>query len=64
MVSRFKIVDKEYMEELKAKSENENMKNSTEWWKNVFKKWANGRNLQAKLEEYQYDVLDQPLSQF
>ena len=31
MVSRFKIVDKEYMEELKDKSENDNMENSTEW---------------------------------
>ena len=62
MVSRFKIVDKEYMEELKAKSENENMKNSTEWWKNVFKKWANEGNLQANLEEYENDVLNQRLS--
>jgi len=30
-MSRFKIVYKEYMEELKDKSENENMKNGTEW---------------------------------
>ena len=31
MVSHFKIVDKECMEELKDKSENDNMENSTEW---------------------------------
>ena len=61
MASRFKIVDEEYIEELKDKSENENNKNSTEWWENVFKKWANKRNLQANLEEYENDVLDQRL---
>ena len=64
MASRFEIVDEEYIEELKDKSENKNTKNSTEWWENVFKKWANERNLQAKLEEYENDVLDQRLSQF
>ena len=47
MASRFDIVDEEYNEELKDKSENE--KNSKEWWKNVFKKWANERNLRSKL---------------
>ena len=50
MASRFEIVDEEYIEELKDKSENESTKNSTEWRKNVFKKWANKRNLQANLE--------------
>ena len=34
------------------------------YWKNVFKKWANERNLQADLEEYESDVLVQTLSQF
>ena len=64
MASRFEIVDEEYIEELKDKSENENTKNSAEWWKNVFKKWASERNLQANLEEYENDVLGQRLSQF
>ena len=41
MASRVEIVDKEYVEKLKYKRENKNMKNSTEWWKNVFKKLAN-----------------------
>ena len=39
-------------------------KKSTEYWKNVFKKWANERNLQPNLEDYQSDVLDRTLSQF
>ena len=45
IASRFEIVDEEYIEELKDKTENE-------------------RNLQANLEEYANDVLDQRLSQF
>ena len=64
MSSRFEVVDKEYIEELKDKSENENTRKSTEYWKNVFKKWAKERNFQANLEEYESDVLDQTLSQF
>ena len=64
MASRFEIVDKEYIKKLKDKNEYENTKNSTELWKNVFKKWANERILQANLEEYENDVLDQRLSQF
>ena len=31
MASCFKIVDEEYIKELKDKSENENAKNGTEW---------------------------------
>ena len=38
MASRFEVVNEEYIEELKNKSENENTKNIKEWWKNVFKK--------------------------
>ena len=64
VTSLFERVDKEYIEELKDKSKYENTKNSTEYWKNVFKKWANERNFQANLEEYESDVLDQTLSQF
>ena len=64
MASRFEIVREEYIEELKDKSENENKKNSTEWWNNVFKKWVNERNLQANLKEYVNNVLDQRLSKF
>ena len=54
MASRFEIVEEEYIEELKDRSENEN-KTSTEWWKNVNKKWANERSLKANLEEYEND---------
>ena len=55
MASRFEIVDEEYIEELKDKSENENTRKSTEYWKNVFKKWVNERNFQANLEECESD---------
>ena len=47
MASRLEIVGEEYIEEVKDKSENENMKKRTEYWKKVFKKWANERNFQA-----------------
>ena len=63
MASRFEIFDQEYIKELKDKNENENMKNSTDYWKNVFKKWVNERNFRSNLEEYESDVLDQTLSQ-
>jgi len=43
MASRFEIVDEEYIE-LKDKSENDNMKKRTEYWKNFLKKGANERN--------------------
>ena len=64
MGSRFEIADEKYIEELKGKSENENTRKSTEYWTNVFKKWANERTFQANLEDYESDVLDQTLSQF
>ena len=64
MVSCSKIVDKEYMEELKDKSRKMKTWRMAEWWNNVFKQWANERNLQANLEEYENDVLDQQLSIF
>ena len=58
MALRFEIVDQQYIQELKEKSENENTKRSTEYWKNVFKKWADKRKLQPNLEDYPSDVLD------
>ena len=61
---RFEIVDEEYIKELKDNNENENMKKSIEYWKNVVKKWVNERNFQANLEEYESDVLSQTLPQF
>ena len=53
------MVDEEYIEELMDKSENENARNGTEYWKKVFKKWTNEIIFQANLEEYKGDVLDQ-----
>lgn len=64
MASRFLEVDEQFIEELKEMSENENTKKSTEYWKNVFKKWANERKQKTNLEEYEYEALDKTLSQF
>ena len=63
MASRFEIVDEEYIEELKDKSEDENTRN----WKHGvleerFQKVANERNFQANLGGFESDVLDQTLS--
>ena len=60
----FEIVDEKHIEELKNKSENENTKKSTEYWKNVFKKWANEQISKQIYSEYECDVRDQALSQF
>ena len=57
MASRFEIVEVEPIEVLKDKSENENTKNSTEYWKNISIKWTHERNFQANLKEYEIDVL-------
>ena len=48
----------------KRQERNENMKERTEYWRNILKKWASERNFQANFEEYESDVLDQTLSQF
>ena len=57
MASHFKIVDEEHNKELKDKKKSENTMNSTEYWKNILKKWVNERNFQANLEEHKSDVL-------
>ena len=64
MASRFEKVDNDFFEKLKEMSENENTKSSTEYSKNVFKKWATERNVNVNLEEYGCEALDQMLSQF
>ena len=64
MASRFEIVDEEYIEELKDKSENKSTRKSTVYWKNVFINWANERNFQGNLEDYESNILNQTLSQF
>ena len=40
------------------KSKNDNSKNNTEYWKNVFKKGANERNFLENFEHYESDFLD------
>ena len=62
MASRFGIVDEEGLDGLKELSEN--MKKSTEQWKNVFVKWATERGKEKNLEAYECIDLDKTLSQF
>ena len=38
MASRFEIVDEGYTEDVRDKSENENMKKRTEYWRNFLEK--------------------------
>ena len=64
MASRFEKVDNEFIEERKEMCENENTKKSTEYWKNVFKKWEAERNVNVNLEEDECEALDQMLLQF
>ena len=63
MVSHFEIANEEYTAELKdeRKWKHEEQHGVV---KEGFKKWMNERNLQANLEEYENDVLNQRLSQF
>lgn len=64
MAARFEEVDDEFIDELKEMSENENTKKSTEYWRNVFKKWASERKQETNLEEYEHEALDKTLSKF
>ena len=64
MASRFETVDEECIEQLKDKSEMKTRRIARSGERTFSKKWANERNLQANLEEYENDVLDQGLSQF
>ena len=60
MAPRFEKVDDEFIEEIEEMSENDNTKKSTvEYWKNVFKKWPIESNVNANLEEYECEALDQ-----
>ena len=51
MASRFEIVDEEKYRSTQRQENNENVKETTKYWKNVMKKWANERNFQGNLEE-------------
>ena len=55
MASRFEIVNEEYIEELKGKSQNENMKNNTEWWrKERFQKVSEWKKLASKFRKHKW----------
>ena len=45
MASRFAIVNENEIKDLLFSSENENTRKSTNYWMNVFKKWAAARKV-------------------
>ena len=53
MVSRFEIIDEEYIEKLKDKCENENTKNGTEWWNKRFQKVGEWKKLASEFRRVQ-----------
>lgn len=58
MVCRLTETDEELVELLKTESENKNSKQSTDYWKGIFEKWAETGGKEEKLK------LNDALSQF
>ena len=59
--SRFSKVDKNDIQNLKVSSENENTRKNTNYWLNIFQKWATAREVKQRLEEYECQVLNKTL---
>ena len=55
---RFKLLEDKNMEKLSEKSENKNIKRSTNTWINSFKSWTEKRGNQKELETYTPYELD------
>ena len=49
---------------MKSESENKNTKRSTDYWKGIFEKWATIRGKEEQLERYDFQELNEALSQF
>ena len=64
MASRFVEADEEFIEELRNTSENKNSKRSTDYWTNIFKKWAKTRGKNEQLESYEVPELNEALDNF
>ena len=54
-------IDENGIQDLMVSIENENPKKSTNYWLNVFQKWAAAREVQQRLEEYKDQALDKTL---
>ena len=62
--SRFVVSNETLLEQLKENAANNNTKKSTLTWINVYKKWANERQLSPNLEQYEPEELDKILQRF
>ena len=63
-LSRFATTNTEEIESLKNASVNENINKSTYNWVKLFKKWAEARQLDQKLENYEVGTLHETLEMF
>ena len=64
MASRFGVDDSDVIQNLKASSENRNMRKSTNLWAWVFKKLVAFRNMGENLKTCKVEELDEVLSRF
>ena len=64
MASRFVEADEEFNEELRNTTENKNTKRSTDYWANIFQRWAMTRGKNDQLESYEVPELKEALAQF
>ena len=62
--SRFASSDEIAVDELKSNAKKKNTTKSTQTWLIVWKKWANERKFNPKLEEYEHEDLDKKLQMF
>ena len=64
MACRFIEGDEELFELLKSESENKNTKRNTDYRKGIFEKSARIRGKEEQLERYDFQELNEALSQF
>jgi hypothetical protein len=62
--SRFAVFNENDVQNLKEKSKNLNTKKSTQTWLNVWRSWAEERNVSPHLEENPPEMLDKVLQRF
>ena len=54
--SRFAVAS--VVEQLKENAKNKNTRKTTQTWLNVWEKWATERQVDAKIEEYRPEMLE------
>ena len=59
--SRFALSNQNIVEQLKDNAKNKSTLKATQTWLNVWQTWTTERKLNPKLEEYEYEQLDEML---